>query len=413
VGAKMSFVPGFGHDVFLSYAWADNKFNNDWISNFRRYLCLMLRAGLDREGFRERELDELDVFIDEKGFERSGRVAEIVAHAGRSALLFVFVGKKYARSSWCAKELAAFAAAWGSLDAAIERTWTVVLEKDALRLEPESGEPDEACARLAELLGAGIQNHFFDEAGRTIRAFNPIGGEELNPTAAFEDRCRPIVEELVRKLVSQRRDAQRTLQDRRKLPPAPPSRTPPVAPAALIWAAGLQRPEESWTPPVAPAALMLVESNPEDAPLTEGVKDVIKVALDGVFPDLRREFGLPADMPPPAVEFDLLDWKEIDTMDELPRQYHGIVVVDGAKDALALMAQVNRLREKIWRSRPGMVQAMWILPPKREPRFKPDRFQILRFAQENGTVRCDQDELKGFLRRIVQALRPVPSAAAA
>ena len=377
----MSFVPGVEHDVFLSYAWADNNYNNGWISYFRRYLLQMLRAGLDRENFREDDIAQLDVFIDKKGFESSGRVAEIVTHAAQSAFLFVFVGKKYARSTWCAKELAAFAETRGSLDAAIDRTWTVVLERAALRLEPEGGS-NEASERLADLLETGIQNRFFDEDGRTIRAFNPVG-EDLNPTGPFIDRCQPIIDDLVAKLVAHRRVVKREAEVR-VFPP------PPARPAS---------------------ALIMVESNPEDAPLTADVKDVIRSTLATVFQGLRVELGLPPDYPSLAVEFDMLDWKLIEPMDSLPSAYHGIVVVDGAKDGQALIAQVNRLREKIWRSRPGMVQAMWVLPPKREAQFRPGSFQILRFTLENGRVRYDPAELKEFVRRILGVLQPLPHAA--
>ena len=58
-----------------------------------------------------------------------------------------------------------------------------------------------------------------------------------------------------------------------------------------------------------------------------------------------------------------------------------------------------------------MVQAMWVLPPKREAQFRPGSFQILRFTLENGRVRYDPAELKEFVRRILGVLQPLPHAA--
>ena len=341
----------------------------------------MLRAGLDREGVAERILDELDVFIDKIGFEKSGRVKDILTHARRSAFLFVFVGKKYSRSAWCAQELAAFADVCGSLDQAIDRTWTVVLEKEALWLVPEGG-ATEASVRLRSLLETGIQNRFFGDDGRAIHAFNLVG-RDLSPTYEFVDRCRPIIDDVVYKLCARLNSG-----------PQPP--TPPPAPVTTTG------PRE---------VLIAVERNPEDEVVVRAVIEFLGSAFQAVLKDLRDEMEAGEMFQSVSITFDFLDWRVIEDSGSVGSEHAAFVIMDGAKDLQALIAQVSHLRELLWRSRSNAMLSMWVIPPRRSDRFKPTGFTMLHFNMSANQVECQWTELKDFMKGLLRS-RPEARAVA-
>src|SRR2546422_11652965 len=99
----MSFVPGFDHDIFISYAHRDNQSLTDgqkgWIDTFHRALEKRLRVLLGAEAnfFRDPELKGNDYY------------AHVLPETLRkTAILVSIVSPQYANSEWCLKELQVF-----------------------------------------------------------------------------------------------------------------------------------------------------------------------------------------------------------------------------------------------------------------------------------------------------------------
>ena len=120
------------HDAFLSYAHDDNVINDDAVHQFLKYFRLKYTAEIGRRLGRPGV--EADVFMDRDGLPANGDLDEELTKAIRgSVFLVIFVGRWYPDSEWCGRELAVFAEQFGTdRQAALERTFIVVLEKDAL-----------------------------------------------------------------------------------------------------------------------------------------------------------------------------------------------------------------------------------------------------------------------------------------
>jgi hypothetical protein len=98
--AMSAFVPGFAHDVFVSYVYVDNrKFggNVGWVETFVENLREALPPKLQRgqpDIWRDLRLSSSEPFSD------GIRVA--VSHA---ATLLVILSESYLTSEWCQREL--------------------------------------------------------------------------------------------------------------------------------------------------------------------------------------------------------------------------------------------------------------------------------------------------------------------
>lgn len=101
----MGLLTSTGHDVFLSYARADDQ--DDYIPLFRERLIKTL-PGVCVDGLR-RPAGDPDVFLDSQMLEANGSLrGALKQHVTSSEFLFVFVGDAYANSSWCLDELSWF-----------------------------------------------------------------------------------------------------------------------------------------------------------------------------------------------------------------------------------------------------------------------------------------------------------------
>ena len=90
----MAFVPGFDHDVFISYSWADNR--TKWVTNLTQAL---------KDRVHELLGEEPDVWRDEQ--QLSGEhnfTEEIEARLKQTAVLALVVGPGYFKSGFCADE---------------------------------------------------------------------------------------------------------------------------------------------------------------------------------------------------------------------------------------------------------------------------------------------------------------------
>src|SRR5262249_42019946 len=101
--AMSAFVPGFAHDVFVSYVHVDNrKFGGDvgWVETFVENLREALPPKLQRgqpDIWRDPRLSSSELFSD--------GIRAAVTH---SATLLAILSESYLTSEWCRRELALF-----------------------------------------------------------------------------------------------------------------------------------------------------------------------------------------------------------------------------------------------------------------------------------------------------------------
>lgn len=100
----MAYVPGFEHDIFISYASVNNlKPENDkpgWVTNFRVKLEkeLVSRIGRDLKIW----MDEKDIAVGDKFSD------EILGGVETSAILLIILSETYLDSEWCTTEIKTF-----------------------------------------------------------------------------------------------------------------------------------------------------------------------------------------------------------------------------------------------------------------------------------------------------------------
>ena len=100
----MAFVPGFQHDVFVSYAHFDNEPDSQeirWVSRFQADLKTALRQRLGTEP---------EIFFDNRSLTNQ-YLDELLDNARKSASFLAIVSPSYMKREWTIKELEAFDAA--------------------------------------------------------------------------------------------------------------------------------------------------------------------------------------------------------------------------------------------------------------------------------------------------------------
>lgn len=106
----MPFVPGFLHDVFISYACADDQQASGLVGHFRKLLADALAA----EGLKPRADDVPDgvsIFLDRRTLESGADLTQQVLTSARSSAVFIaFHSPAYMCSTWCQAEAQEFAA---------------------------------------------------------------------------------------------------------------------------------------------------------------------------------------------------------------------------------------------------------------------------------------------------------------
>jgi hypothetical protein len=97
----MGYVPGFEHDIFISYAHFDNESTRGrgWVDEFHDALRIGVQQYLGGRIsiWRDPKLDGLDIFSD-----------EIEKQVRSSALLLSLFSPSYLNSEWCRREFASF-----------------------------------------------------------------------------------------------------------------------------------------------------------------------------------------------------------------------------------------------------------------------------------------------------------------
>src|SRR5262245_56161538 len=103
----MAFVPGFQHDVFVSYAHVDDMpipgVDQGWVTTFIRHLQIRLSQSLGRT-------DAYSLWMDYRyQFEERAEIAPaILDNLRRSAVLVLILSPGYLASEWCKRETNAF-----------------------------------------------------------------------------------------------------------------------------------------------------------------------------------------------------------------------------------------------------------------------------------------------------------------
>jgi len=97
----MAFVPGFEHDVFISYAHFDNEPDAQeirWVSRFQADLKVALCQWLGADP---------DIFFDNRSLQNQ-RLQELMDNARASACFLAIMSPSYMKREWTIKELEAF-----------------------------------------------------------------------------------------------------------------------------------------------------------------------------------------------------------------------------------------------------------------------------------------------------------------
>ena len=100
-GSAMGFVPGFEHDVFVSYAHFDNEPDTQeirWVSRFQADLKVALRQRLGVDP---------DIFFDNRSLQNQF-LDELMKNARGAAAFIAIMSPSYMKREWTIKELEAF-----------------------------------------------------------------------------------------------------------------------------------------------------------------------------------------------------------------------------------------------------------------------------------------------------------------
>lgn len=99
----MTFVPGFSHDLFISYTHLDNEPDEKqvrWVSEFRKNFESHLRKRLGS--------DDVSIFFDSTNLEAHHELASLVENVQASAVFVAVLSRAYIARDWTIKELNAF-----------------------------------------------------------------------------------------------------------------------------------------------------------------------------------------------------------------------------------------------------------------------------------------------------------------
>jgi len=125
----MAFVPGYEHDVFITYAHIDDEpaipgdNGTRWVSTVRQILQIRLDQRLGRR-------DAVKMWIDHGEVRGNQPVASYIRQVvSRSATLVAIFSRGYLSSAWCLQERELFIATAGGAEVAAARLFLVQLEE--------------------------------------------------------------------------------------------------------------------------------------------------------------------------------------------------------------------------------------------------------------------------------------------
>ncbi|MBL8325129.1 MAG: toll/interleukin-1 receptor domain-containing protein [Rubrivivax sp.] len=396
------------YTAFISYAHADDVACFDWITLFRKELERGLAASL-----RGVALPPVHQSGD------NGPVAgvlgpELRERIEQSFAMVVVVHDNYVLSEWCRKELETFVQVFGP-EGCQERLYIVALSEAAVK-QAQAGEA------WQRLLPAGqLWMPFFDPDKRTQPLEIYLGPQLVAPP--FKQQFLRLREDFVAKLKAGASQAAAPIVAGSAVAGAPAPGVAPVAapavpqsllggapaPATAATAAGTPAPAAS-APPTADVRIY-IESNRHEVSLWQPLGEQIRrrwqalAAAQPQAPGLNlRARGLPVE------QIDL--YPSLDDAD-------GVVLLWGKKTPDALVAQINKVENKMSPGRdaaPGVVA--YLMPPQQSADPVPAwGWPVLRFdAAAQGTIDVvpdENDELQDFLQRVLERRlqRAAPAAA--
>lgn len=170
----MAFVPGYDHDVFISYAHVDNEPLNyngrdlRWVTSFKEQLQKLVDQQLGR-------INASRVWMDIKDLPGNELVTPTLEGAVRkTATLIVILSKGYLKSEWCQREMREFV----ELNKSQDRLFILHLADIPFEARPEE---------IRDLNG--------------FRFYDPEEKDQLNPdSAAFRHELRKLKTSLAGKL---------------------------------------------------------------------------------------------------------------------------------------------------------------------------------------------------------------------
>jgi hypothetical protein len=95
----LAFVEQYIHDLFISYAHADNaEAGGEWVSTFVKHLDHALKQRLGGA-------DSLDIFFDQRDLHSNSQLEELLANDRNSAVFLAIASRSYALRPWTQQEL--------------------------------------------------------------------------------------------------------------------------------------------------------------------------------------------------------------------------------------------------------------------------------------------------------------------
>ena len=159
----MAYVPGYDHDVFVSYAHLDDQGESAWVTNLVRHLDTEVRQRLGTKDLR--------IWIDRELDGNRPLTPEIMQAIRRSATILLIVSPSYIASEWCARERNAFLGF--ARDCVSEGRIFIVRCRD---IDPQSLPPE-----FGDLIGFKFWTQDNDAGGVT----RPLGLTDLKEPAYF------------------------------------------------------------------------------------------------------------------------------------------------------------------------------------------------------------------------------------
>ena len=194
----MAYVPGFLHDVFISYATA-----SDLMDGLVRSFRDLLAEAIGEEGLRVNKEDfteGVDILLDRRGFKSGEDLPEQVRASARGTAVFIAVhSPAYLKSKWCEGEAREFTSNYDPLHPNLEgRLFVISLNA---RVSPGQS-PVEALRRRR------FRRFFYVDQDGEDFPFDPHNDEQKNPDGkTLKEEARKLAREIVPTIEAMRKDA--------------------------------------------------------------------------------------------------------------------------------------------------------------------------------------------------------------
>lgn len=171
----MSTVPGFEHDVFLSYAWVDNPQRLPWVTHFAEFLRDMLVTSDGLKGRFDRVYQDVVNRNEDEPLS-----SHLRSKVQKSACMVSILSPGYIESSWCRQELDAFLEAVNSRDLA-GRLFLIDTQKLSIEARLAAVQTKKWSSIIEQVTGRA----FYYQPDQTMpdHHLEPLGFPEPHPTS--------------------------------------------------------------------------------------------------------------------------------------------------------------------------------------------------------------------------------------